>query len=198
MTFEPKNPIDFSSRDPFQGVDKLFHERWSPRSFEKKEIPYEVLCKIFDAARWSPSCANEQPWLFVTSSNQKEFEVCLDLLEEGNRRWAVNASVIGFVFGKKTFIRNGKINTYSSFDCGAACMAIALQAKMLGLEVHMMAGIQKEKVNAPLKVSKEEYETVCGFTIGFLDTPDKLPDDLAAREVPQARKPLSEIWKYGL
>ena len=54
----------FSSR--INGVaDKVFIERWSPRSFVSDTIPELDLKKIIDAARWSPSTINEQPWLFL-------------------------------------------------------------------------------------------------------------------------------------
>ena len=44
----------FSSR--INGVaDKVFIERWSPRSFVSDTIPELDLKKIIDAARWSPS-----------------------------------------------------------------------------------------------------------------------------------------------
>lgn len=197
MEFKSKYEIDFSARDPHEKVDPLFYRRWSPRSFDKSDIPHEILCAIFDAARWSPSCSNEQPWLFITSSNQGEFEICFELLEKRNQKWAKDVSVIGFLFGDRTFSKNGKTNTYASFDCGAASLAITLQARIFGLYVHALAGIHKEKTYKALKVSKEKYEAICGFTIGALDTPDKLTDNLAAREKPPARKPLSEIWKHG-
>ena len=41
-------------------ADKIFIERWSPRSFISDSIPELDLKKIIDAARWSPSTVNEQ------------------------------------------------------------------------------------------------------------------------------------------
>ncbi|MBT4289858.1 MAG: hypothetical protein HOD92_21235 [Deltaproteobacteria bacterium] len=46
-----------------------------------------------------------------------------------------------------------------------------------------------------LKVSKETYETICGFSISALDLPDKLPDDLAVREKHQS---VNRFQKYGI
>lgn len=198
MKTEPKPLVDYSDRDPHPRVDDLFYQRWSPRSLKKVDISNDTLNAIFDAARWSPSCSNEQPWLFITSSNVREFEICHSLLEERNQRWAINASVIGFLFGKRVFERNGKNNTYSAFDCGAACLAISLQAEIFDLYVHTLAGIHKEKTYNALKVDENNYEIICGFTIGALDRPEKLPEDLAAREKPPARRPLSEMWRHGI
>ena len=75
MKFEPKYHVDYSTRNPQQNVDKLFYQRWSPRSLIKQDIPQEVLNTIFDAARWTPSCGNEQPWLFITTSKKEELAV---------------------------------------------------------------------------------------------------------------------------
>ncbi|MCP5086886.1 MAG: hypothetical protein GY952_08815, partial [Rhodobacteraceae bacterium] len=49
---------DFSARDPLSGVAELFHRRWSPRAFDSTPVTDDALRKIFDAARWSPSCFN--------------------------------------------------------------------------------------------------------------------------------------------
>ncbi|MYJ52003.1 MAG: hypothetical protein F4093_04955, partial [Gammaproteobacteria bacterium] len=49
-------------RIPLPGVSPLFVERWSPRSFAPTEIDDETLARLFDAARWSPSSFNDQPW----------------------------------------------------------------------------------------------------------------------------------------
>src|SRR5690554_6120426 len=91
--------ISFAQRDPLAGVDPLFVTRWSPRAFAKGTVDQAVLARLMDAARWSPSCFNEQPWRFYTSTAET-FADYLDLLGEGNQTWAVNASVLGFLIGK--------------------------------------------------------------------------------------------------
>lgn len=127
MNYPISYAADFGQRDPAPGVDALFVERWSPRAMRKVEIPQADLRTIFDAARWSPSCYNEQPWRFVTST-PASFATFLDLLVEANQGWARNASVLGFVFADKKFARNGSDNALAVFDSGAAWMALTLGA----------------------------------------------------------------------
>jgi len=134
----------------------------------------------------------------VTSSGEDDFPVFLDLLAEGNRRWAVNASLLGFVFAKKRFDRNGKPNRWAVFDCGSAWMSIALQASMEGLYAHGMGGIHGDRTYDALGVPEEDYEVVCGFAVGAIDDPWKLPEDLAEQEAPGARKPLETMWRRGI
>ncbi len=189
--------IDFSKRDPFEQTDPEFHTRWSPRSFKKTEIPKSTLTTIFDAARWSPSSFNEQPWLFITSGNDDEFKLFLSLLTKDNQVWASNTSVLGFVFGKRHFARNNRDNRFYFFDAGAAWMAMTLQARKFGLYTHGMGGIKRDEICPALNVPEETYEVICGFVIGVIDRPDNLPVEISEREIPTPRKPLEEIWRQG-
>ena len=44
--------------------------RRSIRSYLDKEVPEDALQKILEAARWSPSAVNHQPWEFVIIRNR--------------------------------------------------------------------------------------------------------------------------------
>jgi len=107
--------IDFKYRETETGVNELFLRRWSPRAFQKTSIDTAVMRRIMDAARWSPSCFNAQPWRFYTSTDTT-FDDFLNLLVEANQDWAKDNAVIGFLVAEKNFEHNGKPNAYSSFD----------------------------------------------------------------------------------
>ena len=49
------NPIQADSN-----IDSIYLKRWSPRSFEDREVPEETLLSLFEAARWAPSGNNLQ------------------------------------------------------------------------------------------------------------------------------------------
>ncbi len=187
---------DFSQRDPVAGVDPLFHQRWSPRSFVKKGLDDTVTARLVDAARWSPSCFNAQPWRIFTSS-PATFDAYLELLMEGNQIWAKDAEVLGFFIAQKQFEHNGSDNPYAEFDCGAAWMAMTLQAQAEGLYTHGMGGIHHDKVAEYLGLDTEKYKVVMGFAIGHIGPRDALPEALAEREAPSPRKALGEIWPTG-
>jgi len=197
MKFATPYTIDYSRRNPRAAVDPLFHQRWSPRSLKKTAISDDTVAVIIDAARWSQSAFNEQPWLFMTSSGPEEFELYLNLLNEFNRSWAKNAGVLGFIFAKRRYQHNDKPNSFYFFDCGAAWMAMTLQARMFGLFTHGMGGIEQEETYSALNVPKADWEVVCGFTLSEIDVPELLPEDQRASEFPSPRKPLGEIWKNG-
>ncbi len=195
--FTTPHTVETGRRKADACADALFYERWSPRSFSGRELPQETLRVIFDAARWSPSCYNDQPWLFVTSSGAADFGVFLNLLVEGNQTWAHTASLLGFIFARKNFEHNGKPNASAVFDCGAAWMAMTLQARRLGLYTHGMAGIRRDEVCAALGVDAEKYQVLCGFALGEIGSPQQLAGELAEGEKPSPRKPLSASWRCG-
>lgn len=184
---------DFSARDPLPGVDLSLVRRWSPRAFVKTSISAADIGLLFDAARWAPSCFNAQPWVFHVSTD-RTFDDYLGLLVEGNQIWARNASLLGFVVVKKTFAHNGKVNAYAEFDAGAAWMAMTMQARQLGLYTHGMAGIKHDEVANYLKLD-EDHKVVCGLAIGVASAPETLPEELAAKEKPSPRKPLSDVLR---
>ncbi|MES2663319.1 MAG: nitroreductase family protein [Pseudomonadota bacterium] len=187
------NDVDFSQRSPSSLTDPLFFERWSPRSFQKHSIKQDQLTAIFDAVRWSPSCYNEQPWQFYTST-EKSFDQFLNLLVEANQLWAKNTSIIGFITARQFFNKNGKPNAHADFDTGSAWMALALQAEKLGLHAHAMAGFDASQAKQFFKIDPIKERVICAFVIGKRAEPEKLPANLSAIEKPSARQALSEIW----
>ncbi len=194
-SFTSSTNIDFSQRDPADGVDPLFYQRWSPRSFNKKPIPEETLKTIFDAARWAPSCYNDQPWLFITSDGDKDFDFFHNLLTEFNQGWAHRASLLGFIVARKHFEHNGKPNQLANFDCGAAWLEMTLQARLLGLYTHGMGGIKREEIYEAFNLDRAKFEVICGFALGYIDSTDQLPEDPSDIEKPSERKPLEQIWQ---
>ena len=195
--FKPPYHIDFSQRDPAAHVDPLFYTRWSPRSFKKTTLDDRLLHNIFDAARWAPSCFNDQPWRFITNTDDTDFDLFCNLLVEGNQKWANNASLLGFIVARKHFKHNGKPNNSAIFDCGAAWLSITLQARRFGLYTHGMGGIKRDEVYPALGIAPEKYHVICGFALGVLDKLQSLAEDFVANEKPSAREPLKRIWHRG-
>lgn len=195
--FEDKGLLIPNNRQPEYNTDPIFIHRWSPRAFDPTPIPKDVLMSIFEAARWSMSCYNDQPWLFMVAVEEEDLKLYRSLLVEWNQKWARKAPVLGFIFAKKRFDRNDKPNDWAQFDTGAAWMAMSLQARILGLYTHGMAGFDREGIYDALGVSKDDYTALAAFTIGRYGDPEKLPEDMKKTESPNARKPLSEILVFG-
>jgi nitroreductase len=60
--------------------------RMSIRKFKPDAVPMELLMKVFDTAKWSPSYKNSQPWEAIIISGEKKealSKLLADLLEKG-------------------------------------------------------------------------------------------------------------------
>lgn len=192
MSYPDTVTPDFSARDMLPATDAMISHRWSPRAFVKTAISDQDVATLFDAARWAPSCFNEQPWRFFVSRDET-FEDYLGLLNESNQQWAKNASLIGFIVARQTFTHNDTPNPYAAFDSGAAWFAMAMQARHMGLYTHGMGGIDHAGVARYLNLDADQYQVICGFVVGVAAGPETLPENLAVRETPSPRRPLSEI-----
>jgi nitroreductase len=186
-----------NSRTPEVDIDPMFTDRWSPRSFAPEPLSDEELQSLFEAARWAPSCYNEQPWLFIYAVSEGDRQRFATALVEQNRLWARRAPVLLFVVARLEFARNGKANRHGIFDAGAAWMSLALQARKRGLYAHAMAGFSVERAHEVLAVPRQGYEIMAAVAIGRRDDPALLPAPVAANEAPNGRRPLVDVAFAG-
>ena len=184
-------------RHPEVEVDPMFPDRWSPRAYRSEPIAPAHLAALFEAARWAPSCFNEQPWVFCYATTDADRHRFATPLIEKNRQWASNAPVLLYVLARRHFQRNDNPNRTAAFDAGAAWMSLALQARKFGMYAHAMAGFDLPTAYDVLAADPDRYEIIAAVAVGYRAAPDTLPEDVAAREVPSPRKTLSEIAVEG-
>ncbi|MGY5809364.1 nitroreductase family protein [Rhizobium sp. LEGMi198b] len=190
-----------NTRESQYPIDKLFLDRWSPRAFSSETMPEADLLTILEAAHWAPSASNLQPWRFVYALRGSEnWEKFLDLLIEFNQSWAKSAAALLFVVSRT---HNGELGSaeqkpnYShSFDTGTAWGFLALQAHLAGYAAHGMGGFHVEKSYEVLGIP-EGFRVEAAVAIGKIGDRDQLPEKLREREVPNHRKPLSEVAFNG-
>ena len=187
-----------STRQAEAPADPQFMDRWSPRAFSSEPIAAETLRVLFEAARWAPSCFNEQPWLFLYATSEEDRALFLSCLVEFNRKWAGHAPVLAFVLAKKRFAKTGEPNRWAPFDAGAAWVSLALQARKLGLYTHAMAGFDEDLAHGVLKVPRDEYDIMAAIAIGRHGDPEQLPPEMRKSEAPNGRKPLTEVALQGV
>ncbi|MEQ9063740.1 MAG: nitroreductase family protein [Vicingaceae bacterium] len=176
-------------------IHPLLEKRWSPRAFEPKAIGQETVDQLFEAARWSPSAFNEQPWHFIYAErgNADAFKNVHECLNEGNRSWTANASLLIITFAKNFYERNGKTNAHASHDLGGAAANLTLQALDLDLYVHQMAGIDKKAILEKFDIP-DGWEPMTMIAVGYLGDVSTLDERQAASEfAEQKRKSIEEI-----
>lgn len=178
-------------------IETLFLRRWSPRAFSSQPISDAELNTLFEAARWAPSTYNEQEWRFLYSRrDDQHWSTFLDILLPANQVWCKNAAVLVVVLSKKTFTKNGKPNPVHTFDSGLASMNLMLQATVMDIIAHGMAGFDRDKARSGLGVP-DDYAVEAMIAIGRPGDPDQLPPELREREVPTGRKNIAEIAQQG-
>ena len=97
-------------------IHDLMARRWSPRAFEGSQpVEREKVLTLLEAARWAPSCFNDQPrhFLVFDGSDPDDLERARACLTSGNA-WALEAPVLMLSVARETFEQNGKPNRWGS------------------------------------------------------------------------------------
>ncbi|MDX1683129.1 MAG: nitroreductase family protein [Phycisphaeraceae bacterium] len=187
--------MDKSADTRFDILDPIA-ERWSPRAFTDQPVEPEKLGRLFEAARWSASSYNEQPWRFIvtTRDDPDAHARAVDCLVEKNAAWAQHAPVLFFTVAARKFSRNGKPNRVAEHDVGLAMGNLSIQATAEGLVVHQMAGIEIPKVRVAFNIP-DGFDPVAACAVGYQGEPEDLPEEWMreAEGEKRSRKPLSEI-----
>lgn len=185
------------SRKSEHSIHPLILGRWSPRAMTGESISDETVMALFEAARWAPSCYNEQPWRFIyAKKGTPAWDTIFALMVPFNQQWAKNAALLGVVISHKVFARNGKPIETHSFDTGAAWMLLSLEGCARGLVVHGMQGFDYKKAKNDLHVP-DDYQVEAMFAVGVQASKDTLPKEMQEGETPSSRNPVSTFAFEG-
>ncbi|MFA6995030.1 MAG: nitroreductase family protein [Patescibacteria group bacterium] len=185
------------SRQPEQKINPLMLKRWSPRAFSGESLTDEEIIPLFEAAKWAPSAFNSQPWRFIYAKNGTSvWNKLFSALGEFNQVWASKASVLILVITQNNFEHNNKPNFTASFDAGAACENLALEAVSRGLFAHAMSGFDYDQARTNLNIPLD-YKLEVMIAIGRSGKKENLPEKMQSAEIPSGRKKLIEIISEG-
>jgi coenzyme F420-0:L-glutamate ligase/coenzyme F420-1:gamma-L-glutamate ligase len=90
---------------------KLFQKRRSIRRYKKKEISNEKIDRILEAARWTPSAHNAQPWRFLII---KKLPIKLKLAKTMAKMWERDMKSDGFDKGLRRKLAESSINRFTT------------------------------------------------------------------------------------
>ena len=155
-------------------LNELIKKRYSPYSFSDSQIEKETIYKLFDAARFSPSSYNEQPWRFIVASksNEETYNNILKSLVDANRDWAKQASVLILTIAQNEFSKNRKKNYHAEYDLGQAVAYLTLKATELDIYVHQMAGFSREKAVDLFNIP-EGFTPITVMALGYINENDE-------------------------
>jgi uncharacterized protein (DUF924 family)/nitroreductase len=184
---------------PDHEIHPLLSQRWSPRVFSDRPVELTKLAQLLEAARWSASSFNEQPWRFVVAPRQDEaaFSRLLSCLTSRNQSWAQGAAALLLSVARQTFAHNDKLNRHAWHDVGLATAQLIVQAEALGMRAHPMAGFDSQRTRDVLAIP-EGYEPVAVVALGYPRESDSQPGASSTPEGGQrTRKSLSEFAFFG-
>ncbi len=172
----------------------VIKKRWSPRAFSPKPVADADMQTLFEAARWSASASNEQPWKYIYAHRGTEgFRKIWECLKPGNQPWAKNAAVLVIAMIRKTNEKSGAENMWAEHDLGMANSNLLHQAVSMGIYCHPMAGFEKGKTIETFGLD-DDIAPVCFIAIGYRDEPETLEEPFMSRELTaRTRKPTTEF-----
>ena len=180
-------------------IHPLLAGRRSSVAFASKSVEPETLASLMEAARWTPSCRNEQPWSFMVAAkaNKSDFDRLLGCLVEFNVQWAQHAPVLLLSTARLTFESTGELNRHAFHDVGQAIANLTFQAMVSGLVVHQIAGFDIDRARREFSIP-QDHEPVTVAAIGYPGSSASLPEKLRKRDTsPRKRKPLTSFVFEG-
>jgi nitroreductase len=174
-------------------IQDIFLQRWSSRAFSDESVTDEELMTMFEAARWAQNSYNNQPWRFMYARRTVPmWDVFFNFLVPANREWVQHAQLLIVVTSQMFFSANGKPSRTHSFDTGAACQNMSLQAASMDIVAHGMEGFDYDAVRRELHIP-ETYAVEAMFAVGKRGDRSSLSPKLQERETPSQRKPLEDM-----
>ncbi len=179
----------------------LLAERFSTRAFDPdRPVLFGSLLSLFEAARWAPSCFNDQPWRFIFWNrfyDREGWGKAFDCLTPGNRLWARNAQILVATLARDHFSHDRSPNRWGGHDTGMATMALLVEAQAQGLAAHVMGGFDPEGLRTEFAIPGD-FTPMSMIAVGYAGSPSLLDPELAAREATErTREPLDRILFEG-
>jgi nitroreductase len=175
-------------------IHDLLRKRWSARAFSSRRVEKTKLFSILEAARWTPSSRNEQPWRYIifTIDNPSRLLEAQTVLLESNS-FAKQAPILICAVTKKTYTDSLELNRLYFHDLGAANENMFLECFNQGLIMHEMGGFNVKLAKEIFKIP-DDYEVGIMIAIGYQGTNDSLPEKFKVKNTkPRERKHLSQI-----
>lgn len=172
---------------------RVIAARRSMRAFSPRPVEPEKIERMLEAARWSPSCANRQPWRFVVVGADAPSRAAVEEALDAGNAWAKRAPVLIAAGARREDAAVVESRDYFLLDTGLALMSLLYRAVDLGLLVHPMAGWKEGPLRAALGLP-EDFTPAAVVAVGYAGKSADLDEVTRKKdEKPRVRKPLGEV-----
>ncbi|MBN1645935.1 nitroreductase family protein [Candidatus Woesearchaeota archaeon] len=151
--------------------------RHSVLVFQDKDVEKEKVDAMIEAARWAPSCFNNQPWNYVLVSRKDSTREALDNSLPAGNSWAHSAPYIAVVCARVRDSCETNRQNYYMYDVGLSVMSFCIEAEHQGIGTHQMAGFDEQSVRQALSMP-DEYRVVVIIAFGYKQDPTEVWDTL--------------------
>lgn len=173
----------------------IISARWSPRAFDEKfEISQEDINALLEAARWSPSASNHQPWRYIVAKRgDSKFNQISETLDKFNHVWAPKSSLF-IVACAETALPSGKNNPTALYDVGLSVAFMCVEASYRGFVIHQMAGFNHDLIKSSFALGATS-QPIAIIAIGIQAEAETLGNEVLVKreKEPRSRKELAEI-----
>jgi len=164
----------------------IIRSRQSTRAYTGKLVDNELLKKILEAGRLSPSARNTQPWtIYCTSRKEVIYELGAGFAAIGRNLFVKDCGAFIAIVEEPLPEELKMHRRYAEFDIGMCIMQICLEAESLGVSSCILGSYDEDSVKAVLGIPKDKSVAMV-IALGYASDP-------AVR--PKARKSFDEAIK---
>ena len=162
--------------------------RYSSAAIQDKNIPTEILDRLLEAGRLSPSVKNRQPWRFIAVTEQQK-KLALKIACYDDER-CVKGALIAVCSATSDYKMPNGLSA-NLFDLGLASGQIMLQAEQEGLAAEALISFSQSEAGKVLTLPYGMYIAAI-ILLGYPD--DKSKRDMKTKALPIARTVHYNSW----
>ncbi|MEV0156393.1 nitroreductase family protein [Micromonospora sp. NPDC050686] len=158
--------------------------------FDGSVLPWTRLAGLLEAARWTASGWNRQPWRFLVGRNgDRTFQELHRALAPANRTIARDAGALILALRQARGVDGGPL-VGTEYELGLAVARLSVQARATGWHTVQLGGFRRRALVAEFEVP-EQFEPFVVLAVG------RAADDPSGAPPPRSRLPLAEIAFTG-
>lgn len=159
----------------------LVKERYSCRSFLKAPVEREKIELCLEAARFSPSARNTQPWFYtIVEEPETVRRVAACLQREGANGFTDDAPVFAVVSERKLTGSSiggaGELQKFAQFDLGLSVAHFCLEAYNVGLSCCIIGWIDADGLHSACALPEDDCVRVV-IALGYNNGDSRRPKE---------------------
>ena len=172
---------------------QLLRQRRSIREFTDREVSEEILLKILDVCRYSPTSMNTQAYYYVFTADSEK-KILLSEIRERSSSPLARAPLVVAVCSEPERTRRPEQ------DACIAAYHLLLAAAQYGLGTCWITDMNRPEVKDILGIPEKDY-IACLTPLGYYEIPDMQSDEEVLKNAPEVpelpvRREVKDIFRF--